>query len=46
MHSQIHVSQAEFAQPPQCPSCGGQMRLVPIVNDSGTLPARSRYAHL
>jgi len=35
MHSQINVLQAEFAQPPQCPYCGGQMRLVPIVNDSG-----------
>ena len=34
MHSQIHVSQAEFVPPPQCPHCGGQMRLVPIVNDS------------
>ena len=33
MQSQIHVSQAVFAQPPQCPRCGGQMRLVPIVND-------------
>jgi hypothetical protein len=31
----VHVSQAEFAQPPQCPYCGGQMRPVPIVNDSG-----------
>lgn len=34
MHSQMHVSQAEFVQPPQCPHCGGQMRFVPIVNDS------------
>jgi hypothetical protein len=34
MHSQIHVSQAEFVQPPQCSHCGGQMRLVPIVYDS------------
>jgi hypothetical protein len=34
MYSQIHVSQAEFVQPPQCPNCGGQMRFVPIVNDS------------
>ena len=35
MHSQIHALQAEFLQPPQCPHCGGQMRFVPIVNDSG-----------
>ena len=44
MYSQIHVSQAEFVQPPQCSHCGGQMRLVPIVYDSSVTVCASLSA--
>jgi len=41
MHPPIHASQAEFVQPPQCPHCGGQMRFVPLLNDSGSYGMRT-----